>query len=99
MKHPGPGIGLKLLAVELGEPSSYAKVEVTIAGQTICSRWGLDEFTYPHLKHVFQTRCFDTMPGVSTSISCCHSTWVRLQNRHLLSFRELLNVVAHLDRR
>ena len=64
MRRLASDIGLKILAVERGEPSPYAKVEVTIVGQTICIRWGVDDFTYPHLKRAFQTRCFDTMPGV-----------------------------------
>ena len=64
MKRPESDISLRLLAVERGKPSPYAKVEVAIAGETICIRWGIDEFTYPHLKRAFQTRCFDTMPGV-----------------------------------
>ena len=56
---------LRILAVEDGSPSPYAKIEVALGGETLVVRWGLDADTFPHLKKAFTTRCFDGLPGTA----------------------------------
>lgn len=56
---------LRLLAVEDGTPSPYAHIDVTLGGESLEIRWGLDALTYSHLKRAFQARPFDELPGTA----------------------------------
>jgi hypothetical protein len=72
MKRPSYNVELRLLAVEMGTPSPFAKVRATIGEHSILIRWGVDEFTYPHLKRAFQTRGFNSMLGLGYEYFIAH---------------------------